>query len=79
MHGSEAIFQQGYNMETNLKTSLNEGLNYKNEVKSIMSVQKGTRYGFLVEIESSLGTFYCPLEGYKSRDFALQLLRSKLR
>jgi hypothetical protein len=66
-------------MKSNLVSGLTSGLSYKNEVKSIISVQQGTKYGFLVEIESPLGKYYCPLEAYKSKDYALQLLRSRLK
>lgn len=65
-------------MKSNLKTSLSEGLSYKNEVKSVLSVQQGPNYGFLIEIQSALGTYYVPVKGYKSRDVALQLLRKQL-
>ena len=66
-------------MESNLRTNLTSGLSYKSEVKSILTVQTGAKYGFLVEIESPVRTYYCPVEGYKSKDIALKALRSKLR
>ena len=66
-------------MESNLTTGLSEGLSYKNEVKSITSLQLGSRYGFVVEISSPLGTFYCPLDGYRTKEQAFQILKGRLR
>lgn len=64
-------------MHSNLDSSLNK--NFKNEVKSIVAVQQGSKYGFVIEIHSSTGTFYCPVEAYRNKDMAIQLLRQRLR
>lgn len=66
-------------MKSGLSSNLNSGLGFKNEVKSVITVQQGTKYGFVLEISSPMGTYYCPVEGYKSRDVALQLLRKRLK
>ena len=66
-------------MESNLKSNLTSGFSFKSEVKSTMFVQTGSKYGFVVEIEAPYGTFYCPVEGYKSKDIALKILREKLK
>lgn len=66
-------------MKSGLQSNLKSELEFKNEVKSIIGVQQGPRYGFVLEIESKLGTYYCPVEAYKSKDVALQKLRSALK
>lgn len=66
-------------MESNLKSNLTSGFSFKSEVKSTMFVQTGSKYGFIVELESPYGTFYCPVEGYKSKDYALRVLKENLR
>ena len=66
-------------MESNLTTALTSGLSYKSEVDSILTMQIGSKYGFIMTIKSPYGTFYCPVEGYKSKDFALKVLKDKLR
>ena len=65
-------------MESYLKSNLTSGLSFKSEVKSILTMQTGARYGFLLEIQSPYGTYFCPVEGYKSKDIALKILREKL-
>lgn len=66
-------------LESGLQSNINEGLQFKNEVKSITSLQLGSKYGFVVEIESPFGKFYCPLEGYRTKEQAFQVLRGKLK
>lgn len=66
-------------MKSGLSSNLTSGLGFKNEVKSVITVQQGAKYGFVLEISSPMGTYYCPVEGYKSRDVALQLLRKRLK
>lgn len=66
-------------LESGLKSSLNEGLQFKNEVKSITSLQLGNKYGFVVTIESPFGTYYCPLEGYRTKEQAFQVLKGRLK
>lgn len=79
--GGLDTFQQGYSaiMETYLKSNLTPGLSYKNEVKSIVAVQNGGNYGFILEIESAFGTYYCPVVGYRTKDVAIQELRKQLK
>lgn len=66
-------------LESGLQSNLTSAFSYKNEVKSIISVQQGANYGFVVEIQSPLGTYYCPLVGYKSKDTALREVRKMLK
>lgn len=66
-------------MESNLNSNLTSNLTYKNEVKSILSAQFGSNYGFLIEVQSPMGIYYCPVIGYKSRDIALKKLRETLK
>lgn len=66
-------------METGLQSQINEGLQFKNEVKSITSLQIGSKYGFVVEIQSPFGKFYCPLEGYRTKEQAFQVLKGRLK
>lgn len=66
-------------MESNLVTALNSGLSYKTEVSSILTMQTGSKYGFIIAIKSPYGTYFCPVEGYKSKDIALKILREKLK
>lgn len=66
-------------MESSLTSALTSGFSYKNEVKSIISVQQGARYGFIIEIQSPMGTYYCPIEGVKDKNLALKILREKLK
>lgn len=66
-------------LKSGLKSNLNEGLQFKNEVKSITSLQLGSRYGFVVEIDSPFGRFFCPLEGYRTKEQAFQVLKGRLK
>lgn len=66
-------------METGLQSQINEGLQFKNEVKSITSLQIGSKYGFVVEIQSPFGKFYCPLSGYRTKEQAFQILKGRLK
>lgn len=66
-------------LESSLKTELNEGLQFKNEVKSITSLQVGNKYGFVIELDTHFGKYFVPLEGYRTKEQAFQTLRSKLK
>lgn len=66
-------------LQSNLVSSLNSGLSFKSEVKSVYTVQVGAKYGFVLEIESPMGTYYLPVEGYKTKEQALQIVRGMLR
>lgn len=62
-----------------METNLTSNLTYKNEVKSVLSIQQGPKYGFVLEIQSKMGTYYCPVQAYKTKEQALQLLRGMLK
>lgn len=66
-------------METNLQSNLTSGLSFKNEVKSILTIQQGDKYGFIMTVESPVGTYYCPVQAYKTKEQALRILRSQLK
>lgn len=78
--GGRATFLVGYNlfMKSNLETYLENNLQQINEVKSITGIQMSNRYGFILELESPLGTYYCPVEGYKTKVEAIRKLRAKI-
>lgn len=66
-------------MESYLNSQLDNTLSYKNEVKSVTTLQYGSKYGFVLEIESLLGKFYCPVEGYRTKEAAFQALKKRLK
>lgn len=66
-------------MDTYIQSELKSGLSYKNEVKSILSFQQGAKYGFILEIQSPMGTYFCPVRGYKTKEAALFELRKGLK
>lgn len=66
-------------MESNLKSEFTDGFSFKNEVKSIMALQLGTKYGFVVEIDSVTGKYYCPLEAYRTKEQAFQVLKRRMK
>lgn len=66
-------------LESYLKSNLTSNLTFKNEVKSILSIQQGQKYGFILEIESPMGKYYCPVQAYKTKEQALWKLRSMLK
>lgn len=66
-------------LESYLKSGLESNLSFKNEVKSILSIQQGQRYGFILEIESPMGKYFCPIEAYKTKEQALWKLREMLK
>lgn len=66
-------------LQSNLISSLNSGLSFKSEVKSVYTVQVGAKYGFVLEIESPMGRYYIPVEGYKTKEQALQIVRGMLK
>lgn len=66
-------------METYLKSQLESTLSYKNEVKSVTTLQYGSKYGFVLEVESMLGKFYIPTEGYRTKEAAFQVLKKRLK
>lgn len=66
-------------LQSNLISSLNSGLSFKSEVKSVYTVQVGAKYGFVLEIESPMGRYYVPVEGYKTKEQALQIVRGMLK
>lgn len=68
-------------MESNMKSGLESSLSYKSEasLKSVMTVQQGSKSGVVLEVETPLGTYYIPVETYKNRQLALTELRRRLR
>lgn len=66
-------------MKTNLQSNLTSGLSFKNEVKSVLSIQQGQKYGFILEIESPFGKYYCPVQAFTTKEQALRVLRSQLK
>lgn len=66
-------------LQSNLTSSLNSGLSFKSEVKSVYTVQVGAKYGFVLEIDSPMGKYYLPVEGYRTKEQALQVVRGMIR
>ena len=65
-------------MESNLKSQFESSFINEGQVNSLYTVQKGSNYGCIIEVQSQMGIFYVPVKMYKSRDFALQYLRRTL-
>lgn len=65
-------------MESNLTSQLESSFINEGDIRSLYTVQKGTNYGCIIEVQSQMGIFYVPVRMYKSRDFALQYLRRTL-
>lgn len=62
-------------MESNLVSQLESSFINEGQITSLYTVQKGSKYGVVLEIKSQMGQFYVPVQIYKSRDTALQYLR----
>ena len=62
-----------------LESGLNNELTFKTEEMSVMSLQLGNRYGFVLAISTQFGKFFVPLEGYRTKEQAFQVLKGRLK
>ena len=66
-------------LETNLESHLNTNKEFKLETSSVVSIQVGSNYGFVIPITSQIGKYYCPVQAYTTKEQALRMLRSQLK